>query len=126
MAIKHQTALQLAAKSPDSYEIAFTELVAEGALTKDEGFVAPSVKAEIENLSGAEASRRYRRDPEFRKQFDLVASKEAATRFSDSDPYRHLSAESYRSIDPITRASLYARNAFFQAAVQRLISEGVI
>jgi hypothetical protein len=66
-----------AASSPDAHEIAFKQLLAEGALTKNENFVPPSLRAEIENLSGAETSRRYRRDPMFRKAFDIVASEEA-------------------------------------------------
>lgn len=114
-------------KSPDCYEIAFKQLVSEGKLAKNESYVASSIRAQIDSLPAAELGRRYRTDATFRKAFDDAASEDVANgRMSESDPYRFLTAEQYHAIPPIQRAELYARNAFFQRATQRLISEGKI
>jgi len=110
--------------SSDYFEIAFKQLLAEGALTTNPDYVAPSVRAEIEKLPAGESMRRYRRDPEFRKTYDLLAKEDlAAGRFVDSDPYRNLTAAAYQAIPPTQRAELYARNLFFQRAVERLVAQ---
>ena len=106
-----------ALQSADSYEISFQQLVAEGKVTKNESYVPPSVRREIETMSGSEAHRRYLRDSEFRKHFDNAAAEDAAAgRMSDSDPYKHLTAASYYAIEPVKRAQLFARDAFLQGS----------
>jgi hypothetical protein len=62
-----------AAYSPDSYEVSFRQLLAENALTRDEHYVPPSVLTEIELMPAGELARRYRMNPEFRKQVDDAA-----------------------------------------------------
>lgn len=121
-----QTWGQQSLSSPDSYEIAAKELIGENSLTKDDNYVSHSLRAEIEKMSHAEAAQKYRLDPAFRKAFDIVAHEEARTRFSESDPYRALTVSEYYAIPPQKRAELYARNAWFQNAVQRLIGQGDI
>jgi hypothetical protein len=114
-------------KNPDTYEIAFAQLVADNKLTLNEDYIAPSVRTMIENLPAGEVARKYRTDPAFRVAFDEVARADVLAGARDeSDPYKYLTGDQYRSIPPQQRAELQARNTFFYRAVQRLTKDGQI
>jgi hypothetical protein len=118
-----QAAFPEAALSVPARQIAFRDLLAKRQLKKIAGWIPPVSDAQRElvaNTPSYIASEKYKNDPELREAFDLVANEE-------KERQELLKwANVYRTMDPEEAARRIVEEPGFEAAVQKLIDEGLI
>jgi hypothetical protein len=114
------------------FERGYLELLNEGAISKiDVGFAkqsaAPAIPQEVIDFiesprtSAWELQRRYNTDATFRSQYDLYERQRKVQQANST-----LSVEEYRRLPAATIAKKYRIDAGFRAAVDSLISRGLI
>ena len=121
-----------------SFERAYLELRAEGAVPEFRGSIAeqpdpaplipPDVIAWIENprVSSFEQRRRYATDPVFKKYYDAYANQQLKAKIAQEDAVVSLTAEEYHRLPAATIVTRYRREPRFKSAVDALIAKGLI
>jgi hypothetical protein len=125
--------------SASSYERAYLELTASGAIKPFRGTVDEHVAAEtpaipadivswIENprVSAFEQRRRYSTDPQFKRYYDLYANQQLKQKIAQESSGSTLTVEEYRKLPAATVAKRYHSDRNFRAGVDALIAEGRI
>ena len=106
--------------SEASWQIAFKDLLKNGKLKKIPGYVPPVTDAQralVDSTPSHLARKRYETDPEFREAFDLIANEEKE---------RQDLLRDYNAMDPEEAARRIVEEPGFEAAIQKLIDEGLI
>jgi hypothetical protein len=109
--------------SEASWQIAFKDLLNNGKLKKIPGYVPPVTFEQRQLVDGTPshlARKRYETDPEFREAFDLIANEQKERQ----DLLNW--ARDYNAMDPEEAARRIVEEPGFEAAVQKLIDEGLI
>jgi hypothetical protein len=121
-----------------SFERAYLELTASGAINPFRGSVAeqpapaplipPDVVAWIESprVSAFEQRRRYATDPQFKKYYDLYLSTQLKAKVAAEESETLLTVEQYNAMPRIEVVKKYRSSVSFRRGVDKLIAEGRI
>jgi hypothetical protein len=123
--------------SSSSYERAYLELTASGAIKPFKGTVTDHVAAEapaipenvihfIEHASAFEQRKRYSTDPAFKKQYDAYANQKLKEQIAQESSGSTLTVEEYRTLPSHIVAQRHRKEKAFRASVDALIAKGLI
>lgn len=124
--------------STSHFSRAYLELLNEDEIQPFRGSIseqpapAPLIPKEIiefiesPRISAFEQRRRYATDKEFKRYYDLYAEKQLKARIAQETGGVSLTAEEFRSLPTATVIQRYRREKGFKAAVDALISKGLI
>lgn len=116
--------------SPSHFQRSYLELVNQGKIksfgtfeSQQQSAIPEDVITFIERSSAFELRSRYKRDPEFRKHYDVYQNQPRQAAQAGASM---LTVEQYRSMPAAVVAAKYQRDPSFKAQVDSLISRGLI
>jgi hypothetical protein len=121
-----------------SFERAYLELTASGAIRPFRGTVSEIAAAEtpagipadvihfIEHGSAFQQRLKYSNDPVFKKQFDTYANQQLKARVAAEESEESLTVEQYNSMPAIDVARKYRSSAAFKRGVDNLVKRNLI